>query len=261
MSLKDLVSFCSLCLILGPLHTQAYQFNKRTDYILGGSIIGISLIDLQLQNNLVPLSAEQIRLLDPDKVFSIDQFATSKRSLTADDWSDYTHFASMALPVSLLAGSNHKQDLAIVGVMLTEAIGLNASLTILSKNIFKRTRPFAYNTSVNITDKQVRSARQSFVSGHTSNSATLGFFTAKVFSDLNPDSSWKPVFWTIGAGLPAVVGGLRVAAGKHFITDVISGYALGALIGYFIPELHRKSRRFNIQSNQPGMISLTLVLN
>ena len=32
---------------------------------------------------------------------------------------------------------------------------------------------------------------------------------------------------------------LRVRAGKHFLTDVIAGYAVGATIGILVPHLHR----------------------
>ncbi len=44
----------------------------------------------------------------------------------------------------------------------------------------------------------------------------------------------------LGAGLPALTGYLRIRAGKHYPSDVLAGYALGALIGYAVPALHRK---------------------
>ena len=36
-----------------------------------------------------------------------------------------------------------------------------------------------------------------------------------------------------------LTGYLRRDSGHHFRTDVITGYCVGALIGYFVPELHR----------------------
>ena len=39
--------------------------------------------------------------------------------------------------------------------------------------------------------------------------------------------------------LPAVTGYLRFKAGKHFPTDIIVGYGVGATIGYLVPELHK----------------------
>jgi len=46
--------------------------------------------------------------------------------------------------------------------------------------------------------------------------------------------------WISAATIPAIAAGLRVASGRHFPTDVLTGYAVGALVGYYIPELHKK---------------------
>lgn len=246
-----------------PVSSQTYELNKSRDIALGSGIVALGLLDIKLQYDLSVLTESDISNLQSDQVFSVDRFATDLRSLSADRWSDNTHYASTALPLFLLATDHTKSDLLIIGIMLVESIGLNTSLTMLTKNLFKRERPFTYNSTVSLSDKQVRSARQSFISGHASNSATLGFFTAKVFSDLHPESKWKPVVWAVCAGLPAAVSGLRVGAGKHFLTDVLAGYALGGFIGYIIPETHKRnnSSRVRIGMTMNGMVSLSLTLN
>ena len=38
--------------------------------------------------------------------------------------------------------------------------------------------------------------------------------------------------------LAATTGALRVAAHKHFPTDVLAGAALGSAIGWFVPQLY-----------------------
>ena len=81
-------------------------------------------------------------------------------------------------------------------------------------------------------------ARKSFFSGHTSMTAANSFYAAKVYADMYPDSKWKPWVWTAAALLPAVTAQQRMAAGKHFFTDVLVGYGVGALIGWGIPQLH-----------------------
>jgi membrane-associated phospholipid phosphatase len=65
------------------------------------------------------------------------------------------------------------------------------------------------------------------------------FFVAKVFADYYPESPWKPLMWAAAAGIPAFTGIMRVKAGEHFPTDVIAGYTFGALLGFFIPHMHR----------------------
>ena len=49
--------------------------------------------------------------------------------------------------------------------------------------------------------------------------------------------------WTGAAIVPALVGFTRVKAGKHYWTDVLTGYAVGALVGTLTPFLHRREFR------------------
>ena len=94
-----------------------------------------------------------------------------------------------------------------------------------------------------LESKQTFTAGASFFSGHTSCVASNSFFAARVFSDYYPESKWKPVVWGAAIALPAVTGYLRVKAGKHYPSDVIAGYAVGAAVGYFVPKLHRTPYR------------------
>jgi hypothetical protein len=38
-------------------------------------------------------------------------------------------------------------------------------------------------------------------------------------------------------------------SGHHFRTDVMTGYAIGAAIGYFIPQLHKVSQNEQLSVN------------
>ena len=49
--------------------------------------------------------------------------------------------------------------------------------------------------------------------------------------------------WSGAFLIPATTAYLRVKAGRHFPTDVIAGYATGAIVGYLIPHLHKKERK------------------
>ena len=51
----------------------------------------------------------------------------------------------------------------------------------------------------------------------------------------------KPLAWTVLAfGLTgsALIGASRIAAGGHFPSDVLVGYAVGAAVGIALPALH-----------------------
>ncbi len=89
----------------------------------------------------------------------------------------------------------------------------------------------------------------SFYSGHTSTTAAISFYVARVFSDYLADNTAKIFIWAGAAIYPALVGYLRRDSGHHFRTDVMTGYAIGAAIGYFIPELHKVSKNEQLSVN------------
>ncbi|MBK8516636.1 MAG: phosphatase PAP2 family protein [Saprospiraceae bacterium] len=93
-------------------------------------------------------------------------------------------------------------------------------------------------------------------SGHTSSTTALSFFTAKVYIDTHPDMKNKWIVWTMGAAIPATIGYLRYEAGKHYPTDIISGYLVGATIGYLIPKIH-KSENLRINTLSTNGISIS----
>ncbi len=248
------------CWVLAS-QAQVYTLNKHTDYSIGVGVLSLLAIDYGLYETHTVLSTTEALQLDPGSVPRFDRSTVFKRSLVADDVSDYIHFSTFALPFSVLLTSKEHNELTTVGVMLAEAVTLNVSATFLTKLLVKRPRPFIYNPNTVITDKLTRAATESFVSGHTSNSALLGIFSASVFSRLFPESKWKKPLWVAGIGIPVVVGILRVEAGKHFPTDVIAGYGLGALIGYVIPEQHRVDRRVKLGMTGTGGVGVVVSLN
>ena len=86
-----------------------------------------------------------------------------------------------------------------------------------------------------------KGGRESFFSGHTSQTAAATFLFANVITDYHPTMrpGLKTGLWIFAATVPAVEGYLRVQAGKHFPTDVITGYVIGATSGWAITRLHR----------------------
>ena len=49
--------------------------------------------------------------------------------------------------------------------------------------------------------------------------------------------------WGVAAAIPATVGYLRIKSGKHFLSDNIVGFAVGAASGILIPEIHKKKNK------------------
>ncbi len=128
--------------------------------------------------------------------------------------------------------------------MYAEVFTFNYGLTEIGKNLAKRPRPYVYNTELPLDQRTNSTSRKSFFSGHTSQTAAACYFFAKVITDYHPtlDRAYKIGLWTFAASVPAINGYLRVKAGKHFPTDVITGYVIGAASGVIIPQLHRTKK-------------------
>ena len=144
-----------------------------------------------------------------------------------------------------------------------ETLLINYNLTGTLKATTRRLRPYAYRISPTEGGEISSTTNQSFISGHTSTVAAASFFTAKVLTDMHPDSPVKPLIWASAIALPAATGYLRYKAGKHFPSDVIVGYGVGALIGFFVPHLHRNrdNQRFSISPAAGGVAGLGLTIN
>lgn len=219
-----------------------YQINWKKDGCLVALAGVTSGVGLQLRSNLAELTPIDLENLNVNQVNSFDRFATKYYSPTADKASDLFWIGTQAFPFLFLAGEKSRKDFGKIAALYGETFFITIGTTLLIKTTVKRTRPFAYNPAAPLVKKTARNARTAFLSGHTSISAANAFFAAKVFADYYPESKWKPAVWTTAVVIPAITGYLRVRAGKHYPTDVIAGYALGAAVGVLIPHWHKKKR-------------------
>ena len=129
--------------------------------------------------------------------------------------------------------------LAIMG----ESALLTIGLTDLVKNAAHRARPYAYNPNVPDEVRMATDAYNSFWSGHTANTAAITFACAQMVQLSDASSSAKTITWVAAAAWPMAVGFYRVRAGKHFPTDVIVGYIVGAGIGLAVPYIHQLGKK------------------
>ena len=104
----------------------------------------------------------------------------------------------------------------------------------VTKLVAARQRPYAHyaapGTLVPSTEDNV-----SFWSGHTS----LGFSLAVSAGVVTTRRGYRlaPAVWVSGLTLAAMTGYLRIAADKHYTTDVLTGAAMGSLVGWAWPTL------------------------
>jgi hypothetical protein len=191
------------------------------------------------------LAPEHCRWCDRDAA-GLDTLNGLDRLGTRLVWSD-RHAAEVAsnvvvgaLPVGIFASQwalaapegtrlQLGQDLLVVA----EAGAVQGLLNQVVKLLVARERPYAHlglEPGPRTDDDDV-----SFYSGHTSTAFALVAAAGDVATVRRyPHAA---LVWAVGFPLAATVGYLRVAAGKHYLSDVLVGAAVGTLVGLGLPLL------------------------
>ncbi|GAB2769475.1 phosphatase PAP2 family protein [Salinimicrobium soli] len=217
-----------------------YKTSWKKDGIWLGTSLGLNAVGFVLVQNIEPLTEAQVQALDKDDVPKIDRWLAGRYSKEADDLSYYPFYGSFAVPFIMMLTDDYRGHAGQLSLLFVESMATTGALFTITAGSIHRSRPLTYNEDLPFDQRSEGSSRRSFFAGHTAATASATFFAAKIFNDFNPDSAARPYVWTAAALIPAWVGYLRSKAGKHFLTDNILGYGIGALSGILIPELHKK---------------------
>jgi membrane-associated phospholipid phosphatase len=122
-------------------------------------------------------------------------------------------------------------------VPVAETVAVSGLLTQVIKVSVGRQRPYAHFGAP--ATEPTSQDNLSFLSGHS----VLGFsITASAGLICHWRGYWtEPYVWGAGIALSLSTEYLRIAADKHYLTDVAAGGALGIAAGLTIPRLMRRS--------------------
>jgi len=129
------------------------------------------------------------------------------------------------------------EDLLIVGESAMLAMALNNIVKIAAA----RERPDVHaRTPEEREAKHKPSDNVSFYSGHT----TLAFALATSAGTIASMRGYRlaPVMWATGLGLASISGYLRIAADRHYATDVLTGALIGSAVGFSVPYFFHRGR-------------------
>lgn len=159
----------------------------------------------------------------------------------ANAFSDVTLHAALALPFGLVLADGAAPSRGRDGLVVVETYLVTVGLTNLAKHLWHRPRPFAhFGEPESPGDLQSHFAQLSFPSGHASSSFAAAVAAGMLASAHDhPNRRW---IWASGLTLAAATGTLRIAADRHYLTDVVAGAALGSLVGWLVPHLHRPGK-------------------
>lgn len=242
--------FLTIFLIIVSSHFNYAQKNPspyETDLIKDGVFItagvGLNTLGVLLIQKKPHLSEADLENLSKEDIWKVDRWAAGNFSEEANSDSYIPMFGAFALPALLLINKNERTHTGQLSVLFVESMATTGAIFSITAALVEKSRPLVYNTSIPAEERMDNDEQRSFFAGHTAATAAATFFAAKIYNDFHPESPLKPYVWGVAATIPAAVGYLRIKAGKHFLTDNLVGYMVGAASGILIPEIHKKENK------------------
>jgi len=240
-----------------------------------GAVIGTAIAaSVILRTALQPERPEWTAPLPPPRLGPLDAQFTGRFSMGASVASDHLLRASIVAPAVIhlfeSSWSTRHSGTARPGrylvrryatdmILYTEALAVSGLATSLLKRLVHRPRPLSHLHAEQVRPSQREdladaqhspTIEHSFPSGHTSWAFTAATAGATLLTMKMADRPRSPrktgllgATWVMSLGAAGSVAALRVAAGRHYPTDVLAGAALGTLFGVGIPLLHRPRQR------------------
>lgn len=229
-----------LCLLVTTAHAEPwYRGGYGTNRIANLSITtaGLVLYPLTLSSE----SDRECRLCGPpndvDTAVRDALVWSPERTETAATLSDVVSWGMVpALSAGLLSGTmpNTTWANAIDDITpVIESIMVAGWMTRAIKIKVARKRPYATFTKQRRTDDNV-----SFPSGHSSRAFATAT-AAGVIAHVRGYGA-EPYIWVGGMTIAATTAYLRIAADRHYLTDVLAGSVLGVAVGLTVPLLMRR---------------------
>jgi membrane-associated phospholipid phosphatase len=216
----------------------AFTWTLERDVPLGLLSLAVALSPLVVRNDPGPLPGRQ----PPDGVPFFDRPLMMPYHEGLDLVSDYGVYGLLLLPAfSIAPNRGNKDALLTYAVMYAEAFLLTAGTKNVLKNAVLRYRPYVYADGV--PPGKEHDYGNSFPSGSTAYAFLGAGFLSATFLREFPASPWKAPVIAGSYALAVGIASLRIASGSHFLSDVLTGAAIGSLYGWLIPALHRKPSR------------------
>jgi membrane-associated phospholipid phosphatase len=231
---------CLTALFAGPPPARAqsvsfpYRLTPLTDGLVGAT--GLGLYGSSFYFQTIKPKPDRAAV-DPASIPFFDRLYVSSHSAPLGTAADVLMIGAALVPAALAPGRSGN-ELATLGVMYAETLGLAYALDESLKSIVTRYRPYAHSSSAPSSDFADSDVYASFPSRHATIAFASAVFAGSVFDELNPRSPWRPLVWASGLGLATITSALRVASGDHFPSDVLAGAVFGALLGCLAPLVH-----------------------
>lgn len=211
--------------------------------------MGSSLL-LDLGNNYIDdkiitdLSEQELVSLSTENIPWFDRWVPKKTDQKLKNFSDYTDLAVISGTILILADKDWFVNLLIMG----ELIQAQSAVGKWFKTISGRNRPYTYADGI---DQRKKSNQHSFYSLHSSSAFAAARLAQYYYQEKGGDSIVIPALLYSTA---LTTGILRIAAGQHFLSDVIVGAFMGIVISNTVIKMHKvKTLNLDLTTNYIGL--------
>lgn len=226
------------------ISTKIYRAQPKLEIPLYLAIIGAASLGFKATDKLASLDSTEVARLDPLTINSFDRpvaYNNPANFQQAQKISDVLLTVFVLSPGLLLLDKKVRRDWQDYLSVVFSAHAADNVMYFSSVVSVRRPRPLTYNPAVPFSSKIGGNRTNSFFSGHVTWVATSTFLLAKIYTDYHQVTGLKRILLYSAASVPpAIMGYFRMQAGKHFPSDVLTGFVVGAASGILLPELHRK---------------------
>lgn len=233
------------------LFEQRYQLSLPLDVTLTIAAAATSLYGNYLYRQMDVPNEDEVK--DPKDLLPWDKGFAGRYSEPAEKASNYLFVFGVAPWVfagsAMHQGKAQWKDLGALTLMLAQSLAIQNGVNVAVRTLQVWPRPYMYNAKGNGVDPSEKEDGQnygSFYSGHASTAFTFAVFASKTFSTFYPSSPYRGIVWATSMSLASMVGTLRVAAGKHYPTDVVVGALMGTGISLGVLKIHESSKKTHL---------------
>lgn len=194
-----------------------------------------------------------------------DRKFMGRYSETADLMSDIGAAVAIA-PLAIggyawYSGASNGKEFATFSLMFFQSVLFQSGINLATRSLEIWPRPYIYSESEKGKEAAQNAkgeAYGSFFSGHASAAFTVAVFASEWYDQVFPNSANTGLVRALAFSLAGFESVLRVAAGKHYPTDILVGALVGTGVSYGVLTLHKKrNKKFSLWVF-PGVTGATL---
>jgi membrane-associated phospholipid phosphatase len=238
------------------------RHDLRIDIPVTVGLLGATTAWVAVRNDLVPARCGWCDGDAPGEVNGLDEFfrdALRRRDpKPAETLSHVLSYgvapvAGLALGGIAAAAEKRANELPLNILLVAEASAVFLAVNEILKPLARRERPDLHameEGDAKTEEREQKEGLYSFSAGHPGTAFAIAFAGGTIATMRG--YRLAPLVWVSGVIIATATGYLRMAADRHYFTDVLAGSVLGASIGAAVPLLFhgpKKTRTFGLLEN------------